>query len=257
MITDSIASRRSSSIVLLLGMAAVHAGSATRCPEYGASRSLESGSLESLGEALKNAPLIAFAIRDDHGDALKQALASGMSPDVCVLDGSQVASAAALGNTDDLRILLDHGVDPDALRDADGGTALLRAISTRRFDCVDILLDRGADPRVTADGGNMALLAVSILVFDPGSPAMARKLALARRLLDAGMAVDGRWKLRGTTSLMQAAARGDADMVRLLLGHGADASARNRKGTSVLDYARRSGNDQVIAIVEAALPGKR
>ena len=259
MTMDSIASRLSLSIVLLLGAAAAHAGAAARCPEVdvGIPSNADPTSVASAAAALKDAPLIAYAIRDDHGYSLKQALASGMSPDVCVLDGGLVAYAAALGAVDDLRILIDHGVDPDGLRDPDGGTALLRAISTRHFDSVALLLDRGADPRVTTDSGNTALLTATSLVFDPGSAGTACQLALAKRLLAAGAAVDARLTRRGTTSLMQSALRGDADMVRLLLDHGADAAARNAKGISVLDFARKSGNAEVVAMVGAALAGKR
>lgn len=226
-----------------------------RCPDVaiGNLAKADPTSVAAAAALLEDAPAIALAIRPDHGQALTQALASGASADVCVLGGSLLAFAASMDEQDDLRILLDQGVDPDGLRTATGSTALLSAISLMRFDSVDLLLARGANPRITTDGGDTALLLLTSLVLAPDSPMRARQQALAKRLLDAGVSVDARLTVRGPTSLMQSALRGDAPLVELLLARGADASLRNAKGTSVLDFARKSGNADVIARVEAAL----
>lgn len=231
------------------------AAPAARCPDVDVGHLSKSDptSVAGAARAMQGAPRIALAIRPDHGAALEQALASGASPDVCVLGGSLVAFAASMDDRDDLRVLLDRGVGPDSLRTATGSTALLSSISLMRFDSVDVLPARGADPRITTDGGDTALRLLTSLVLPPDSPMRARQQSLARRLLDAGVVVDARLTVRGTTSLMQSALRGDVALMRLLLDHGADASLRNVAGTSVLDFARKSGRADVVAMIEASL----
>ncbi|MGH8623563.1 MAG: MBG domain-containing protein, partial [Burkholderiales bacterium] len=72
-------------------------------------------------------------------------------------------------------------------------------------------------------------------------------LAAVVELLDLGWWVD-RPDSRGRTPLMAAALNGDVAMTRLLLQRGADPS-RRAPGGSVLDYARMTGNAEVIELL--------
>ena len=192
----------------LAACAGLASAGSVRCPEVPLPPGFDPTSPASLQSKLGDAPRILLALRSDHGLALERVLAEGYSPNVCVLGGSLLAFATA--NRQDLEILLAHGASPDSPLDSNGGTALLRAIDLKRFDSVDILLAHAADPRVIADGGETALLALTALVVMPDSDEHARQMALARRLIEAGASVNGRTTVRGFTPLMQSARRGDA-----------------------------------------------
>lgn len=85
---------------------------------------------------------------------------------------------------------------------------------------------------------------------DVMSAVMNRDRAGLVEALDAGMWAD-RADSNGATALMAAALNGDAAMVQLLLKHGADPSRRGPAG-SVLEYANRSGNAQVVGLLKKA-----
>lgn len=68
-------------------------------------------------------------------------------------------------------------------------------------------------------------------------------------LIEHGADVNARtW--RGGTPLMQAVSAGEADMVRVLLDRGADASVKSMDGTTALDIARKRNAAQILAMLE-------
>ncbi len=54
----------------------------------------------------------------------------------------------------------------------------------------------------------------------------------------------------GETALMRAARFGYADIVKVLLEHGASATAKNRDGETAADVARKKEHEDVLAVVE-------
>jgi len=68
------------------------------------------------------------------------------------------------------------------------------------------------------------------------------------RLLEAGTPVDAA-DMIGYTPLMLAARKGQANMVRLLLLHGADWKAKNRPRNNALDFAVRSESVECIQLL--------
>jgi ankyrin repeat protein len=74
-------------------------------------------------------------------------------------------------------------------------------------------------------------------------------LFLAERLLDAG-ASPNTVQQGGATPLHEAAFRGNASLVRLLLRHGADPDARDSEGKRPVDLARDRGLDAVAALLD-------
>ena len=52
---------------------------------------------------------------------------------------------------------------------------------------------------------------------------------------------------------MSAAASGDAESVKALLAHGADASARGADGKSALDHARERNRQDVVVLLDGAV----
>src|SRR5262245_42523035 len=103
--------------------------------------------------------------------------------------------------------------------------------------------------------GNPALAAPpasgnSLRFNDVMTAVMYRDQAAVVALLDRGWWVDRR-DSNGLTPLMAAAMNGDASMTQLLLQRGADPNARVR-GTSVLDYAARGTDLQVMELLRRA-----
>jgi beta-lactamase regulating signal transducer with metallopeptidase domain len=133
-----------------------------------------------------------------------------------ILDGRREAllEAAAEGEADAVRFLLDRGADPDGFVPGDG-TPLLVAAAEGHEEVVEVLLAEGADPNFPAPGDGSALIVA----------AREGQLEVARLLLAAGadvdLAVDG-----DENPLIQAAWQGELEMVRLLLDAGADPNAR-------------------------------
>jgi ankyrin repeat protein len=98
---------------------------------------------------------------------------------------------------------------PPTGRDDMGATALMRASAVSALSDVRVLLDKGADPNAVSSGGATALM------WSTGDPAKVRLL------LDRGATANVTTK-DGDTALVTAARRGNVDVMRLLLAHGAD-----------------------------------
>ena len=147
---------------------------------------------------------------DEDDDGWREAIRDG------VLDGRREAllEAAAEGEADAVRFLLDRGADPDGFVPGDG-TPLLVAAAEGHEEVVQVLLAAGADPNAQAPGDGSALIAAA----HEGQVEVARLLLAAGAEVD--LVVDG-----DENALIQAAWQGELEMVRLLLDAGADPNAR-------------------------------
>ncbi len=91
-------------------------------------------------------------------NVVKQAMANGM--DVNMKDpksgGTLLATAALMGHTEIVALLLAHGADVNA-RSKDGGTALHAAAFLGRVETVKLLLDKGADTTLRHKMGGTAI----------------------------------------------------------------------------------------------------
>ena len=160
---------------------------------------------------------------------------------------TEVADAAARGDADEVRPLVQGGFDVNA-RQADGATALHWAAYHGDEDLAEVLLDAGANVTTANRNGATALwLAanrgdadVIEVLLDGGAdaneelPLGRRPLMLAARsgvveavqvLLDHGADVNAKESERGTSALMQAADQGHADVMQVLIAAGADIAA--------------------------------
>jgi len=141
--------------------------------------------------------------------------------------------AALFGTANDLKSLLDAGLDPNSKTDR-GSTLLMMAAPD--VDKVRLLIARGADVKSRGAAGTDA---VTITAAHYGTSASLRAL------LDAG--ADAQPSERGRHAPMQyAAMTGDIEGVRLLLAHGAEASAE-----AVSESVTFGHPDVVQALVEA------
>lgn len=158
-------------------------------------------------------------------------------------------ASGRLSAEDLVKVLLDHGADPNAtlhapllMRQHNGGdpslgngaTPLMRAAKAADVDLVRTLLDRGADPsRAMANGNTALLVAVSgrpgALV--PESPVFQA----VQLLLDRGADVNAA-AANGETLLHRGVMRGEA-FVRLLVDRGAKLDAKDAGGRTPLDAA--------------------
>ena len=119
-----------------------------------------------------------------------------------------VRAAIALGSEGGVRLLLDHGLDPD-VRDQLGRAPLHVALDMEKFALAELLLDRGADPyAIDQAGANLATSLGAPMVTDAPAEAAARARLAARlpalgwpepapapRAL-AALAAEGRWPPR-------------------------------------------------------------
>jgi uncharacterized protein len=160
------------------------------------------------------------------------------------VDELDVFEAAALGDVERLRAVLDADPALATAYSGDGFTALHFAAFFGSPAATSLLLERGAQVDALGQGwmtGTALHSAVS-----------RREAEVARLLIEAGAGADLR-QSGGWTPLHAAAANGDLADVELLLDAGADPSATNDEGRSVAQLADESGDEATIARVEAAL----
>ena len=148
--------------------------------------------------------------------------------------------------------------------DPDNMTALNLAIINAHYDAAAVLLDVGADPNIGDVTGMTPLYAaVDLNTFadTPGRPTPRRSgkldaVAVVKALLDHGAHANATLSApilvrvhdrgdgtlgSGATPLMRAAKKGDVEMMRVLLAHGADPKLRTKAGTEALMFAAGIG----------------
>jgi ankyrin repeat protein len=184
----------------------------------------------------------------ERGDAaaVRALLDDGADVDERRDDGRTAVTAAALGDHVEVaRVLIAAGADVD-LQDADRSNALLVTGETGSVAMLREVLRGDPDLGATNRYGGVALIPAS----DRGHVDYVRAI-LAETSID----VDHVNHL-GWTALLEAVILGDGgpahvEIVRLLLGAGADRSLADRDGVTALEHARSSGYDEMVALLEA------
>ena len=126
-------------------------------------------------------------------------------------------------------------------RDANGDTALHRAVETGMRRLTQSLLAAGADPQARTGNGETAL---HLAALHP-EPDFA-ELLLAAKADPRAQNADGE------SPLHWAALSGHIVVAQRLLARGADARQRTKKGASARDYARREGHAEIARLLERA-----
>jgi len=144
--------------------------------------------------------------------------------------------AAAFGNLETLRLLLDRGAAVNAANDF-GATALLW--SARDPEKARLLIEHGAGVNAASKQGRTPLMLASLR--PGGAPTVALLLAKGAdpKLADT----------HGNTALLLAATIGEADIMRLLLARGADPAAPNDKGETPLICATKSHSAEAVHLL--------
>jgi uncharacterized protein len=146
-----------------------------------------------------------------------------------------VHEAAAIGDVDQLRVLLEEDPALVSAWSVDGFTPLHYAAFFGRRDAAELLVKHRADLEAPARNEQFAPDARPL-----HSAAAAGQHDVVALLLDAGADPNAR-QHAGYTPLLEAAQRGDAELADLLLGAGADPSVTLEDGRSAAQLARDAG----------------
>ncbi|HEX7140787.1 MAG TPA: ankyrin repeat domain-containing protein, partial [Vicinamibacterales bacterium] len=163
--------------------------------------------------------------------------------------GNTMLTAAAVGDdVETVRIVLDAGVDPNAVG-ATRMSPLVYAAYSGNPAVTSLLLSKGANANAAADmplmfpgaspkSGPIALSAITPLLAGTASGS----LAVVRALLDAGANVNAR-DGRGMTALMAAVSTNHQNpaIIRMLFDRGADPAIQSSVGETASDWARKLG----------------
>ena len=155
-------------------------------------------------------------------------------------DSLTVHEAAAMGAVSRLEALL--AADPAAANEfaPDGFQPVGLAAFFGQPEAAAVLLAHGADPSAPSRNAQR-VTALHAALAGPTPD-------LARALIAAGTDVNA-VQQDGVTPLHEAAHIGRADLVQLLLEHGADAAARDGQGRNAADFARERAHTNVLELL--------
>lgn len=153
--------------------------------------------------------------------------------------------ASTLGDAARVRALLDEKPERLNAYSPDGFHSLGYACFFGRTELLELLLARGADLELPARNPMQVRPLHSAVAHSDGDLA----LSMARRLLEAGASANV-VQQGGFTPLHEAALRGHAPLVELLLANFADPLARNAEGKTPSDCAREAGHVAIARRIE-------
>ena len=202
---------------------------------------------------------------------IKILLKAGADPNIQDSGGKSVLNEALSNEDIDikmLRFLLECGADPN-LRDDKGRTALMSCFYSNKTDKMKLLLEYGADVNIVDKDGYSSL--IHLLMFwdnpeimeillqagaDPNIADNTGKTLLMwicrnprgrqetiNRIIAAGADINAA-DSKAITPLMYLAEAGHVSLIRHFIGLGADTTARNDIGETVLDILRTKWPDK-------------
>jgi len=199
------------------------------------------GDAERVAELVAARPELAAARGDDGLSILLFARYRSNGPIVQALLAAKpeldAFEAAALGETDRLRSLIDADPGVAAARSVDGFTALHLAAFFAHLEATRLLLDAGAE--VDAVSSN------PMRVTPLHSAAAAGDVAICRLLVERGADVNAVQR-DSFRPIHAAAENGDETLVDLFLAAGAGPGARLDDGRTAADLAAAKGHDALV-----------
>ncbi len=205
---------------------------------------IEKGEADRVRRMIAANPALADAIDESGVSALLSALHHRKDDVVqCLRDGGATVSAfeaAALGEVDRLREVLDEDAALIEARSPGGFSVLHLACAFGRSEAVSILLERGADVEAVADNESK--------VRPIHNAVASRRLGIVAQILKAG-ADPSTQQHRGLTPLHAAVKLGNLEITELLLESSADATIQADNGQNALDLAMASGNHELLEML--------
>jgi FOG: Ankyrin repeat len=189
------------------------------------------------GEPAEQGSLLFQAIRNGDLAFVKAHLTKA---EIEVRDGrgaTPLMHAAAFGNLETLKLLLEAGADVNA-RNAFDATALLWA--ARDPDKARLLIEHGANVNIRSKQGRTPLMVASLRYGN--SPLVALMLAK-------GADVNAKDEKRHDTALSLAASVGDVETMRLLLAKGADPLTEDHLGQTPISQATSSKRPEAVRLL--------
>lgn len=158
-------------------------------------------------------------------------------PPVYAEDTYPLHAAAKRADTPALQQLIANKVALNQ-QDTEGWTALMYAVQAGHLQQVDMLLKAGASPHIADKLGRTPLeLATKQSAF------------FTLKLIRAGADVNFR-NAGGIPIVMTAAGQGRQDLVEILLSAGARLDLKDYQGKTIMDWAKLSGNTELIAFLK-------
>ncbi|KAI9143598.1 ankyrin repeat-containing domain protein [Paraphysoderma sedebokerense] len=216
-----------------------------------------SGDINTLSTICKISPQLTtalFRLRDSQGScAFLYAVANGRLEIVKLLIKSGIdvnmknqygwtalMLASYYNHLNIVKLLLEHPAIAVDMANEFGFTALMFAVQQQNTQIATALLAAGCNVNLRQGRGSMDALMISC---------HQRHQQLVHLLLQHGAECNAQCKLNGWTPLMYAAVkRGGADVVKMLIKHGADLQLRNWNGKTAEDVAIEVGNAEVAEI---------
>ncbi len=198
-------------------------------------------------------------------------LLHGADANVISADGRTALTIAAAqpGNSAVVKLLLEHGANPNPKRRSAGDTTPLReAAMAGDAESMNLLIARGADIKAAGAGALTGAVeancwkCVDLVAKSMDAGAFTSTLLsvvvygdtnAVRYLLDHGANVNVS-DVTGRTPLMYACNndRLPLDTVKLLVEHGADLNAKSTDGITALDSAKLHGHTPIVDLLEKA-----
>ncbi|XP_063068664.1 ankyrin repeat and SOCS box protein 13-like [Engraulis encrasicolus] len=171
---------------------------------------------------------------------LQRLIQNGASVNIVAVDSvTPLHEAAIRGQTECVRLLLDAGAQVDA-RNVDGSTPLCEACASGSSECVQLLLDRGAkvDPSLTSRITTPLLEAC-----------ISGSADCVQMVIDRGACLDT-FDLYHGTPLIVACTNSNVDCAKALLNAGANANASRFHDTALHNAARRGCAELLEMLVQ-------
>ncbi|GIC91000.1 uncharacterized protein Aud_007440 [Aspergillus udagawae] len=188
---------------------------------------------------------LVLLIKKSSSQSRLKALLKSTTTTIEIFMSNLLASAAAVGDIEICRILIEAGADLDA-PSGQGmrTTALHRASKHNNVECVRMLLEAGADPNLAVDGETPLHTAC----------AWYKRLDIVGLLLQFGAHVNPPQDCARLTPLQLAVKHGGPNLVQLLLDNKANPNSftTSKTGTPLQMACRNSGDSKIVELLIAA-----